>query len=64
MPEGYNGAYTGQQIDDGIAKANAALPKAGGVMTGAITLPGDPTEDNHATNKKYVDEADYGTWGE
>lgn len=56
MPEGYNGAYTGQQIDDGIAKANAALPKAGGVMTGAITLPGDPTEDNHAANKKYVDD--------
>lgn len=26
MPEGYNGAYTGQQIDEGIAKANAALP--------------------------------------
>ena len=64
MPEGYNGAYTGQQIDDGIAKANAALPKTGGEMTGAITLPGDPAEDNHAANKKYVDEADYGTWGE
>lgn len=62
--EGYNGAYTGQQIDDGIAKANGALQKSGGVMTGELTLAGDPSEDNHAANKKYVDDADYGTWGE
>lgn len=62
-PEGYNGAYTGQQIDDGIAKANAALPKTGGTMTGAIVLYGDPQEDNEAASKKYVDDADYGTWG-
>jgi len=24
-------------------------------MTGALTLAGDPTQDNHAANKAYVD---------
>lgn len=38
------------------AVANAALPKAGGTMTGAITLHGEPTEELHAVPKKYVDE--------
>lgn len=31
------------------------LPLAGGTMTGPITLSGDPTADNHAVNKAYVD---------
>ena len=35
--------------------ANAALPKAGGTMTGAITLASDPTENMHAVTKQYVD---------
>ena len=36
--------------------ANAALPKTGGTMTGAITLPAsNPTNANHATRKAYVD---------
>lgn len=38
--------------------ANAALPKAGGTMTGALTLSGAPTVDLHAATKKYVDDAD------
>lgn len=35
--------------------ANAALPLAGGTMTGALVLSGDPTEDNGAATKAYVD---------
>ena len=36
--------------------ADAALPKAGGTMTGKITLDGVPTADLHAATKKYVDD--------
>ena len=35
--------------------ADAALPKAGGTMTGALNVL-DPTENAHAANKGYVDE--------
>lgn len=35
--------------------ANAALPKAGGTMTGYITLNGDPTAALHASTKQYTD---------
>jgi hypothetical protein len=38
-------------------KADVALPLAGGTMTGQITLPGLPTEANHAASKEYVDAA-------
>ena len=38
------------------ATANAALPTAGGTMTGKITLDGAPTDDLHAASKKYVDD--------
>ena len=38
------------------AKADAALPKAGGTMTGKITLDGAPTSNLHAATKKYVDD--------
>ena len=31
------------------------LPLSGGIMQGALTLAGAPTEDNHAANKEYVD---------
>jgi hypothetical protein len=34
--------------------ANAALPKAGGTMTGKIVLDGDPTADLHPTPRQYV----------
>ena len=36
--------------------ADAALPVAGGTMTGALTLSGEPTADLHAASKKYVDD--------
>ena len=42
--------------DAAKAVADAALPKAGGTMTGKITLDGAPTNDLHAATKKYVDE--------
>jgi len=32
-----------------------ALPLAGGTLTGALTLSGDPSSTNHAANKNYVD---------
>lgn len=35
--------------------ANAAIPKAGGTMTGLLTLSGDPTEDFHAVTKRYLE---------
>ena len=35
--------------------ADAALPLAGGTLTGALTLSGEPTNDLHAATKKYVD---------
>ena len=38
------------------ATADAALPKAGGTMTGKITLDGAPTANLHAATKKYVDD--------
>ena len=37
--------------------ANAAMPKAGGTFTGAVTLAGAPTADLQAATKKYVDDA-------
>ena len=36
MPDGYNGAYTGQQIDAAIAKANSALPAPAGGTAGQM----------------------------
>jgi hypothetical protein len=38
--------------------ADAALPKAGGTMTGDITLAGDPDADLKAAPKQYVDAGD------
>lgn len=34
---------------------NAFVAKSGSTMTGALTLPGDPTLANHAATKQYVD---------
>ena len=39
------------------ATADAALPKAGGTMTGKIFLDGAPTALLHASTKKYVDDS-------
>ena len=36
--------------------ADAALPLAGGTMTGNLTLSGEPTNNLHAATKKYVDD--------
>ena len=41
--------------DNAQNTANAALPKAGGTMTGALNVI-NPTENAHAANKGYVDE--------
>ncbi len=37
------------------SKADAAMPKAGGIFTGLVTLSGAPTADLHAATKKYTD---------
>jgi hypothetical protein len=46
-------------LDDADAAAQlvtiGAVPLAGGTMTGALTLNGDPSSTNHAANKNYVD---------
>jgi hypothetical protein len=48
-------------LDDANAAAQlvtiGAVPLAGGTMTGALTLSGDPGSSNHAANKTYVDNA-------
>lgn len=41
-------------IEDGVLVAK--LDKAGGTMTGALTLSGAPSADLHAATKKYVDD--------
>ena len=43
-----------------VATANAALPKAGGTMTGPIALSGDPTAPSHAVSRQYA-ESQFGT---
>ena len=45
------------KAQDVFAYADQKLPKAGGTMTGALTLSGAPTADLHAATKKYVDSA-------
>lgn len=52
----YKSKFTGSQIDAGIDAAHEALPKSGGVMTGALILNGEPVVDNSPATKKYVDE--------
>lgn len=48
-------AATPNSVKDVKDSIDAALPKSGGTMTGAITLPGNPTADLHASTKAYVD---------
>jgi len=50
---------TNKDYVDGVVAAGDALKvnKSGDTMTGALTLPGaDPSSDNHATRKRYVDQ--------
>lgn len=41
---------------DHEADLSGYLPLEGGIMNGALTLAGEPQEDNHASTKKYVDD--------
>lgn len=47
--------YTAEELDSAIGKANSALQKSGGTMTGALALAADPVSDMQAATKKYVD---------
>lgn len=53
----YQSKHTGAAIDAGIDAANAALPKSGGTMTGALILNANPTSNLGAVTKQYVDSA-------
>lgn len=48
-------AATSSAVKSAYDLANAALPKSGGAMTGALTLNADPTENLQAATKQYVD---------
>jgi hypothetical protein len=48
-------AIAQSKVADLTTDLAAKLPLAGGTMTGAITLSGDPTSELHATTKRYVD---------
>lgn len=50
-------AAAGTAASNAQTTANNALPKAGGTMTGFITLHAAPTSNLHAATKKYVDDA-------
>lgn len=39
----------------GIADTSVLLTTSGGILTGSLTLPGDPTNSLHAATKQYVD---------
>ena len=54
--KGYTG--TEEEFNTALAGMQSApfLPLAGGTMIGALTLSGPPTNENHAVNKRYVDE--------
>lgn len=55
----YDSSYTGEEIDGAVGAVDDALPKSGGAsnaMTGPLYLQaGDPTNDNEAVPKHYVD---------
>lgn len=53
---GRSGAVTPQSGDYTAAQVGA-VPIAGGTMTGALILAGEPTQDNEAATKAYVDTA-------
>lgn len=53
----YNHDEDGDNWEDADDEANLSeyLPLSGGAMEGPLTLSGDPTNDSHASTKKYVD---------
>lgn len=48
-------AATSSAVKQAYDLAAAALPLRGGTMTGMLTLMTEPTDDQHAATKKYVD---------
>lgn len=48
-------AATPKAVKSAYDLADAALPKAGGTMSGFVTLHSDPTSAMHAATKQYVD---------
>lgn len=50
------GLSTNDYTNEDKASLAGKLDKSGGVMSGAITLPGAPSSDLHAATKKYVDD--------
>lgn len=55
----YTAAQVGARPDTWTPNATevGALPITGGTMTGALVLAGEPTQDNEAATKNYVDTA-------
>lgn len=51
------------KIHSTIARVANVLSRAGGTLTGALTLSGAPTADLHAATKKYVDDNAGGSGG-
>lgn len=49
--------YTGTIWVAAYVSGNTFLPLTGGTLTGALTLPGDPSNTLHAATKQYVDDA-------
>ena len=57
-------AQSAKNVADGaVETAGNAVPKSGGAMTGPLILNGNPTEDNGAATKAYVDEMAGGAGG-
>ena len=54
-------AATANAVTNVSNVANAALPKAGGTMTGSLTLAADPSTNLQAATKQYVDTAASGS---
>lgn len=53
--EAQNSLKLGGKPAQDYAIANDAVKKSGDVMTGALTLNGNPTQDMHAATKQYAD---------
>lgn len=53
-PRAINGVYFDGSADITVVDSSK-LPRAGGIMTGYLTLVSDPVETMHATSKQYVD---------
>ncbi len=56
-PQQSNDAVNKAYVDGAVATVGSGsyVAKTGDVMTGPLTLPGDPTAPNHAATRQYVD---------